>query len=87
MPRLAAVRMHGERAEQQRGAVGARRHLPEPDRADDAAVLDRDERQPARGRAAGAQALRRLGEADRAVGGVEQRLAGGSVGRLLLADW
>ena len=69
-------RIDGERAEQQRRAGRARRDLPEPDGADDAAVLDRDEGQPARRLAAGAQAFGGLREADRAIGGVEQRLAG-----------
>ena len=86
MPRLRCAGSTASGPSSSAGALRAGRDVPQPDGADDAAVLDRDERQPARRRAAGAQPLRRLLEADRAVGGVEQRLAGGGVGRLLMAD-
>ena len=43
----AVSRIDGERPEQQRRAVRAGRHVPQPHGADDAAVLDRDEGQPA----------------------------------------
>ena len=38
-----AIRMHRERAEQQRRPAGAGKHRPEPDGADDLALVERDE--------------------------------------------
>ena len=79
-------RIDRERPEQQSRTGRTRCDLPEPHGADDATVLDRDERQPPRGLAAGAQAFGGLREADRPIGQVEQRLAGGGVGWLLKTD-
>ena len=72
---VAIGRIDGERPEQKGLTAGSGHDLPEPDRADHAAVLDRDERQSVGGIAAFAQLVRGLAEADRTVGGVEQLLA------------
>src|SRR5262249_1694128 len=53
----AVVRVHGQRAEQQRRPGNAGRDVPEPDRADDAAAVAGDEREPGGRAAAFAQAL------------------------------
>jgi len=82
----ALCRIDGERPEQQRRAGRSGRHGPQPHGAYDAAVLDRDKAQPARRRPAGPQPLGGLLEADRAIGGVKQRLARGGVGRSLKAN-
>ena len=72
---VAVIRMHRERAEQQRGAARTGCDMPQPDRADEAAALDGDQRQPVRRQAAFAQPLRGLGETHGAIGLVEQGLA------------
>ena len=68
------------------GRPGPARHVPQPHGADDAAVLDRRERQPFGRQAAFAQRAPRLGEARRPEGRVEQALARRDVGRAFLAD-
>ena len=51
---VAVIRMHRERAKEQRRPAGASRDMPEPHRADDPATLHSDERQPVRSAARGA---------------------------------
>jgi hypothetical protein len=81
---LAAVGHNRERAEQQRRPVGTGRHLPQPQRTDDAAALGGHQRQFRQ--TPFAQALGRLAEPGRPVGEVEQRLTRRSLGRPFLAD-
>ena len=78
--------MNRERAEQQRRAARAGGDIPQPHGADDAAVIDRDQRQPVRRQAAFAQPLGRLGETRGAIGLVEQRLARRDVGDFFFPD-
>src|SRR5690348_14608607 len=68
--------MDGERAEQQRRAATAGLDVPQPDGADDSASLDGNEGEPLGRLAALTQTTGRLAVADRAIGDVEQRLAG-----------
>ena len=81
-----AVAGDRDRSEQQSGLLRSGRDIPQPHGADDAPVLDRDERQPFGRQPAVAQALRRLGEAALAEGLIEQRFARRDVERSFLTD-
>jgi hypothetical protein len=78
--------MHRERAEQQSGAAAACGDMPQPHGAEDAAFLQRDEREPVGRLAALAQAAGRFAVALGAIGDVKQRLAGEGVDRTFGSD-
>ena len=68
-------RIDGERAEHERGAARAGRHVPQAHGGDDGAVMLDDQRQAVRGATALAQALAGLLETRCAEANVEHRLA------------
>ncbi len=73
MPRPAAIGIDRERAEQQRRPARTRRHVPQAHRADQAAVLARDEREAGCRQRPSRSRSERLGEPAAAEGDVEQR--------------